>query len=98
MEAISCVFCSIQKKVKSQGVSDQCFFYIPAALIFEATDSILDASKLYNNRDETVGPLVVYFNASIEYFSRQHLPFALLVMCVLLVFVVSQCYCSSCTP
>ena len=31
---------------------------------------------------------MVYYDASIEYFSRQHLPFAVLAICVLLVFVV----------
>ena len=35
-----------------------------------------------------VGQIVLFFDASMEYFSRQHLPFALLAICVLLVFVL----------
>ena len=49
---------------------------------------LLGATELYNNRGERVGPVVLYNNASIQYFSRQHLPFALLAICLLLVFVV----------
>ena len=49
---------------------------------------LLDASTLCNNSGERVGPAVLYYNASIEYFSREHLPFALPALCVLLVFVV----------
>ena len=49
--------------------------------------SLLAPTDLYNNRGEKVGPTVLYFDASIEYFSRKHLPFAILAICVLLVFV-----------
>ena len=50
--------------------------------------SLLDATELYNNRAERVGPSVLFFDASIEYFSSQHLPFAMLALCVLLMFVL----------
>ena len=50
-------------------------YYIPR--------SLLDAIILYNNRGEKVGPVVLHvLYASIEYFSRQNLPFALLAICV----------------
>ena len=49
--------------------------------------SLLAPTDLYNNRGEKVGPTVLYFDASIEYFSRKHLPFAILAICVLLVFI-----------
>ena len=49
---------------------------------------LLGATELYNNRGKRVSPVVLYNNASIQYFSRQHLPFALLAICLLLVFVV----------
>ena len=56
-----------------------------------ATFLLLSYSKLltvsYSLLD-AVGPLVVFFDASIEHFSRQHLPFAVLAISVLLVFVV----------
>ena len=49
--------------------------------------SLLAPTELYNNRGKRVGAVVLYFDASIEYFSRKHLPFAVLAICVLLVFV-----------
>ena len=64
------------------------FLLLSISQILTVSYSLLDASILYNNRGERVGPVVLYFDASIEYFSREHLPFALLAICVLLVFVV----------
>ena len=65
------------------------FLLLSYSKLLTVSYSLLDASELHNNRDETVGPLVLFFDASIEYFSRQHLPFAVLAICVLLVFVIS---------
>ena len=64
------------------------FLLLSYSKLLTVSYSLLDASTLYNNRGEKVGPLVLYCDASIEYFSRQHLPFALLAICVLLVFVL----------
>ena len=64
------------------------FLLLSYSKLLTVSYSLLDASKLYNNRGETVSPLVLFFDASIEYFSRQHLPFVLLAICVLLVFVL----------
>ena len=65
------------------------FLLLSYSKLLTVSYSLLDASTLYNNRGERVGPAVLlYFDASIEYFSRQHLPFAVLAICVLLVFVV----------
>ena len=91
MEAIPCVFCLFQKKVGSQGVGDQCLCYFLVAVISKlltVSYSLLDSSTLHNNAGETVAPTVLLFDASVEYFSRQHLPFAVLAISVLLVFVI----------
>ena len=64
------------------------FLLLSYSKLLTVSYKLLDASTLYNNAGKTVGPAVLYYNASIEYFSREHLPFALPALCVLLVFVV----------
>ena len=64
------------------------FLLLSYSKLLTVSYSILDNTELYNNRGERVGPVVLYYDASIEYFSRQHLPFAVLAICVLLVFVL----------
>ena len=64
------------------------FLLLSYSKLLTVSYSLLDASTLYNNRGETVSPAVLFFDASIEYFSRHHLPFAVLAISVLLVFVV----------
>ena len=60
---------------------------LSTVITLKVSYSLLAVSDLYNNRGEKVGPVVMYISdASIEYFSRQHLPFAVLTKCVLLVF------------
>ena len=84
--------CSLQKAVESQGFCNQNICYFPAVVVFKATDSLLQFARysveLYNNTGRTISPAVLYYNASIEYFSKEHLPFAVLALCVLLVFVI----------
>ena len=64
------------------------FLLLSYSKLLTVSYSLLAVSVQYNNRGERVGPVVLYFDASIEYFSRQHLPFAVLAVCVLLVFVL----------
>ena len=64
------------------------FLLLSYSKLLAVSYSLLDANYLYNNRGERVGPVVLYYDASIEYFSREHLPFALLAISVLLMFVV----------
>ena len=64
------------------------FLLLSYSKLLTVSYSLLDASTLYNNRGERVGPSVLFFDSSIEYFSIQHLPFAVLAISVLLVFVL----------
>ena len=64
------------------------FLLLSYSKLLTVSYSLLGATELYNNKGERVGPAVLYNNASIEYFSRQHLPFAVLAICILLVFVI----------
>ena len=64
------------------------FLLLSYSKLLTVSYSLLSATELYNNKGERVGPLLLYFDASIKYFSRQHLPFAVLALSVLLVFVL----------
>ena len=64
------------------------FLLLSYSKLLTVSYSLLDSTELHNNRGEKVGPVVLYYDASIECFSRDHLPFAVLAICVLLVFVV----------
>ena len=90
------VLCSFQKEVGSQGICDQWLCYIRATVILKAADRILQFSTLYNKRGERIGSVALYYDASIECFSRQYLPFV-----VLEIIVSCWCFCFhcfSCTP
>ena len=64
------------------------FLLLSYSKLLTVSYTLLGVNKLYSNRGERVGPVVLYLDASIEYFSRQHLPIAVLAICVLLVFVI----------
>ena len=64
------------------------FLLLSYSKLLTVSYSLLAVTELYDNRGERVGPAVLYYDASIESFSRQHLPFAVLAICVLLVFVL----------
>ena len=64
------------------------FLLLSYSKLLTVSYSLLAVTELYDNRGERVGPAVLYYDASIESFSRQHLPFALLAICVLLLFAV----------
>ena len=64
------------------------FLLLSYSKLLTVSYSLLAVTELYDNRGKRVGPAVLYYDASIEFFSRQHLPFAVLAISVLLVFVV----------
>ena len=64
------------------------FLLLSYSKLLTVSYSLLDGVELYNNTGRTISPVVLYYDASIEYFSKKHLPFALPALCVLLVFVV----------
>ena len=63
------------------------FLLLSYSKLLTVSYSLLAVTELCNNQGETVGPAVLYYDASIESFSRQHLPFAALAISVQLVFV-----------
>ena len=64
------------------------FLLLSYSKILFVSFQLLSATKRYNPYGQMVGPTMVFYDASIGYFSTPHLPFALLAICVLCVFVV----------
>ena len=64
------------------------FLLLSYSKILFVSFQLLAATKLHDPYGQTVGPTVVRYDASVGYFSAPHLPFALLAICVLCVFVV----------
>ena len=64
------------------------FLLLSYSKLLTVSYQLLDASTLYNITGKTVGPPVLYYDASIGYFSKEHLPFAVPALCVLLVFII----------
>ena len=62
------------------------FLLLSYSKLLTVSYSLLEFSRLSNDRGDRVGTVLTY-DASIEYFSRQHLPFAILAIIVMLVFV-----------
>ena len=60
------------------------FLLLSYSKLLTVSYSSLAPTELYNDRGERI---LLYFDPSTEYFSR-HLPFAVLAICVLLVFAV----------
>ena len=85
------MLCSLQKEVNPKGSvinTFATFLLLSYSKLLTVSYKLLYSSTLYNITGKTFGPDVLYYDASIEYFSREHLPFALPAICVLLVFVV----------
>ena len=66
------------------------FLLLSYSKLLTVSYTLLGVTELYNNKSERIGPAALYLDASIEYFSRQHLPFAVLAICVLLVLVIFE--------
>ena len=49
---------------------------------------LLHFISIHNSTDSSVGPLVVYYNASVPFFSTQHFPYIILALFVLATFTV----------
>ena len=65
------------------------FLLLSYSKIWFVSVQLLAATSLYDPKGQVVvSNMMVYYDASIEYFSAPHLPLALLAICVLCVFVV----------
>ena len=64
------------------------FLLLSFSKILFVSFQLLAVTKVFNSKGRVVGPTMVYYDASIGYFGSTHLPFALLAIFVLCVFVV----------
>ena len=64
------------------------FLLLSYSKILFVSCSLLHYVGVYDSSGKRVGPLVVYYNASVPYFSREHLPYFFLTIFVLVIFIV----------
>ena len=64
------------------------FLLLSYSKILFVSIQLLSTTKLYDPNGQMVGRTIVFYDASIEYFSAPHLPFALLAIFVTFTFVV----------
>ena len=64
------------------------FLLLSYSKILIVSFQLLAATNIYDPKGQRIGPTMVYYDASIGYFGSTHLPFALLAIFVLCVFVV----------
>ena len=64
------------------------FLLLSYSKILSVSFQLLTPTKVYDSKGKLVGSAMVFYDASIVFFSAQHLPFALLVIFVLCIFVI----------
>ena len=64
------------------------FLILSYSKILFVSFSLLHSNSIRNNTGEKEGSLIFYHNATVPYFGSEHLPFALLAISVLAIFIV----------
>lgn len=62
------------------------FYFLSTTKLFSVSFSLLTVVALYRS-DETMDSLRLFYDPSIEFFSREHLPYAVMAIIILMVFV-----------
>ena len=76
------------------------FFFLSTTKLFSVSFDLLISTRLYT-RDGKVYSWQLYYDPSIKYFGTQHLPYALLAIGILTVFIIfptSLLICYPCKP
>jgi len=63
------------------------FFLLSYAKVFNISYSLLAPTQLYNVSGENVGPTVWYYDASIQLFHGEHVPYAILSLAILSTYI-----------
>ena len=64
------------------------FFVMSYSKIIFVSFSLLNFTTIYNETgDQIIGPYRMYYNATIPYLSSEHIPFFILSICVLAIFI-----------
>ena len=64
------------------------FFLLSYVKFFSVSTDLLIPVKLWNVHGHTLNQTYVYYNATIPYFGKQHLPYAILAITVLILFTI----------
>ena len=64
------------------------FLLLSYSKILFVSFSLLHSNSIRDNTGEKEGSLVFYYNATVPYFSTEHLPYAILAVSVLAIFIV----------
>ena len=63
------------------------FFVMSYSKIILVSFSLLNFTTIYNETGDQIGPYRMYYNATIPYLSSEHIPFFILSICVLAIFI-----------
>ena len=77
-------FCDLQQSVIHAFAT---FLLLSYTKVADVSYSLLAPSELYNVSGERIGPSVWYYDASIEMFSSEHFPYAILAVVILSTYI-----------
>ena len=67
------------------------FILLSCVKFLSVSFDLLIPARLYDIHGETLGTNYLYYDGTIEYFGKEHLPYAIVAIIMLLVFVVFPC-------
>ena len=67
------------------------FILLSCVKFLSVSFGLLVPARLFDIHGKTIGAKYLYFDGTIEYFGKEHLPYAILAIIMLLVFVVFPC-------
>ena len=67
------------------------FILLSCVKFLSVSFDLLTPARLYDIYGKIIGTKYLYYDGTIEYFGKEHLPYAILAILMLLVFVVSPC-------
>ena len=67
------------------------FILLSCVKFFSVSFDLLTPARLYDIHGKNIGTKYLYYDGTIKYFENEHLPYAIVAIIMLLVFVVSPC-------
>ena len=64
------------------------FLLLSYVKLLSVSVDILNPVWLYNNNGDTLSKLYLYYDGTIEYFGQEHIPYTILAIIVLLMFII----------
>ena len=93
VEAFQCLLYSIGEEVPVNPTESlvhvfATFLLLSYSKILFVSFNLLMSTQVINSMGETVDPIMLYYDAAIHYFGHEHLPFALLAIFMLVIFII----------